>query len=615
MLDSTWGRRPYDQLVGRIQQIRPDFMNPAQPRNWPRTRPEPQVWGMSRPGRVGAAGWPLVVLLAGLGAVVLIGVEVSRSIRTNQQVAERARFGYGRFALWSYREHLAERMRSAAREVLGAVNHGQQMHMSPNIPPAGELGHYLPFEPACGCHRTEYGPLPMVFYGTTVGSDTMGVGPNFYQDPSRGWLADPAVEFLPHEHSGRLPDEEGRWLAGVLTQHARDTPSPWGYRWLVATWQNEPRFFVTTLMPMSIGDTIVYAAEYPAIAMDSMFNAVLDDRGLLPLPSQLGQDRLTGPGHRNILSLQVSTPSGLPIVSWDVPEEWRDPPGQMPPAYGAFRLQLEIIPEMINTIVVGGLPQTRTPVLLGLLAVAVGLTGVAAMLMRREVRFAQARTDFVASVSHELRTPLAQVRLALDAMSRREDSDADLRGRGMAIIDREVLRLQHLVDGVLQFRRGREVGVPVARETVDVVAETRVLVEEFRPLAVGKGTTLRLETSGEATMPMESGALRHIVINLLENAAKYGARIQDVVVGVHADPKQVVLTVDDDGPGVPEPERERIWQPYARGSAAAARGASGSGIGLAVVRDVVRRHGGTVAIERAPSGGARFMVRLPRGEA
>ena len=114
---------------------------------------------------------------------------------------------------------------------------------------------------------------------------------------------------------------------------------------------------------------------------------------------------------------------------------------------------------------------------------------------------------------------------------------------------------------------------------------------------------------------MESGALRHIVINLLENAAKYGARIQDVVVGVHADPKQVVLTVDDDGPGVPEPERERIWQPYARGSAAAARGASGSGIGLAVVRDVVRRHGGTVAIERAPSGGARFMVRLPRGEA
>lgn len=554
-----------------------------------------------------------MVLLAGLAAVVLLGVEVSRSIRTNQQVAERARFGYGRFALWSYREHLAERMRGAAREVLGSVNHGQQLHMSPNIPPAGELGHYLPFEPACGCHRTEFGPLPMVFYGTTVGSDTMGVGPNFYADPSRGWLADPEVEFLPHVHHGRLPDDEGHWLAGVLTEHARDTPSPWGYRWLVATWEDEPRFFVTTLMPMASGDTIVYAAEYPAIAMDSMFNAVLDDPGLLPLPSELGQDRLTGEGHRNILSLQVSTPDGIPIVSWDVPEEWRDPPGQMPPAYGAFRLQLEILPEMINTIVVGGLPQTRTPVLLGLLVVAVGLTGVAAMLMRREVRFAQARTDFVAGVSHELRTPLAQVRLALDAMARREHADADLRSRGMAIIDREVLRLQHLVDGVLQFRRGRDMAVPVARERVDVVAATRALVEEFRPLAMGKGTTLRVDHSGEATLPMEPGALRHILINLLENAAKYGARSQEVVVGVRVDPLHVTFTVDDAGPGVPDPERERIWQPYARGSAASARATSGSGIGLAVVRDVVRRHGGTVAIDDAPAGGARFIITLPLG--
>jgi signal transduction histidine kinase len=561
----------------------------------------------------GTIRWPLLVLVAGVAAVALICVEVSRSIRSNAQVAERARSGYGRFALWSYREHLVERMRGAAREVLGSVNHGDQLHMSPNIPPAGELGHYLPYEPACGCHRTEEGPLPLVFYGTTVGSDTMGVGENFYEDPSRGWLADPAGELLPHVHEGRLPEQEGRWMAGVLNAYARGTPSPWGYRWVVAEWEGRPRFFVTTLMPMATGDTIVYAAEYPLRAMDSLFNAVLDDPGLLPVVEQADQEALAGAGHRQILSLQVSAPDGTPLVEWEVPERWRDSPARMPAAYGGFLLQLEILPEMVNRIVVGGLPQTRTPVLLGLLVVAVGLTAVAAMLMQRELRLARARTDFVAGVSHELRTPLAQVRLALDAMARREPDDAGLRARGMQIIDREVLRLQHLVDGVLQFRRGRDAS-PALREVVDVEAEVRTILDEFKPLATGKGTTVRFESQGPVSVAVESGALRHILLNLMENAVKYGAHPQLVTVAVRRASGHAVLEVDDQGPGVPESERERIWAPYARGTVAAERGTTGSGIGLAVVHDVVTRHGGTVTITSAPGGGARFTVSLPRVE-
>lgn len=567
-------------------------------------------------GRSNALAWPLAVLLVGVSAVVLTGFEVSRSIRSNRLVAERARYGYGKFALWSYREHLAEKMRGAAREVLGAVNHGQQLHMSPEIPPAAELGHYLPYEPACECHRTEFGPLPMVFFGTTVGSDTVGVGPNFYPDPARGWLADPAGGVpLPPSGRRRLPDAEGKWLSGVFSGVARGSPSPWGYRWVVAQWQGEPRFFATTLMPMVTGDTILYAAEYPALAMDSLFNAVLDDPGLLPVTAESGRDKLVGAENRRVLSMQVSTPEGIPVVSWAVPERWRDVPARMPPAYGGFLLQLEIVPAMIDRIVIGGLPQTRTPVLLSLLTVALGLTAVAGLMLRRELRFAKARSDFVASVSHELRTPLAQVRLALDAMGRRSEKDVTLRVRGMQIIDREVLRLQHLVDDVLQFRRGREVGLAAPRERIDLAAEVAQLMEEFRPLAAGKGTTLHLTATGAAMVMLEPGALRHILINLLENAAKYGAAGQVVQVTTTASDDAVELTVDDGGPGVPEQERERIWEAYERGSAAAARQAGGSGIGLAVVRDVVQRHGGTVAIYTAPGGGARFRINLPRGSA
>jgi signal transduction histidine kinase len=560
-------------------------------------------------------GWPSLVLLVGIAAVVLAGVEVSRSIRSHREVAERAREGYGTFALWSYREHLAGALRNAAREVVGAVNHGQQEHTSPQIPPAASLGHYLPYEPACGCHRTQDGPLPLAFYGFTLGSDTMGMGPNFHEDPSRGWLADPAGTPFGAAGAPRLPDEEGRWLSGELAAAMRSPPSSWGYRWLVAEWQGEPRFFASTAMPTAWGDTVVYAAEYPASAMDSLFQAVLDDRGLLPVTAESGRERLSGGSHREVLALQVSTPQGVPITTWAPPSAWSAPPATMPASYGGFRLRMEIVPEMVDRLVVGGLPQTRTPVLIGLLVLAAGLTGVAALLVRRELRFARVREDFVANVSHELRTPLAQIRLALDALVQRASGTDDARRRGVAIIDRETLRLQHLVDDVLRFRQTGVHDVASQRAPVELMAELGAIIEEFGPIAEGRGSTIMLEAGGPCTVALEPGALRHVMLNLLENAVRYGAARQAIRVGLAPTTREAVITVSDEGSGVPPPERATIWKPYHRGTAASHRAAGGSGLGLAVVREVVERHGGRVDVGAAPGGGAQFVIVFPRVDA
>jgi signal transduction histidine kinase len=111
------------------------------------------------------------------------------------------------------------------------------------------------------------------------------------------------------------------------------------------------------------------------------------------------------------------------------------------------------------------------------------------------------------------------------------------------------------------------------------------------------------------TLALRADALRHIVLNLLDNAVKYGPNGQTIVVGVRASGDWVDVTVDDEGPGVDDSERDRIWRPFARGGAAVHNG--GSGIGLTIVRDVAQSHGGWARVERAPSGGARFVVSLP----
>src|SRR5262249_48065267 len=146
-------------------------------------------------------------------------------------------------------------------------------------------------------------------------------------------------------------------------------------------------------------------------------------------------------------------------------------------------------------------------------------------------------------------------------------------------------------------------------EPIDIAAEIAVIAEEFRPLAESRRNSVRVDRTASPIVALRADALRHIVLNLLDNAVKYGPAGQTVVVGVGERDRNAIITVDDEGPGVSDAERDRIWRPFARGGAATHNG--GSGIGLTIVRDVAESHGGHATIERAPGGGARFVVTLP----
>jgi signal transduction histidine kinase len=164
------------------------------------------------------------------------------------------------------------------------------------------------------------------------------------------------------------------------------------------------------------------------------------------------------------------------------------------------------------------------------------------------------------------------------------------------------------VENVLRFSRLGRDDASVATP-VDITAETQRILDEFRSLAASRQTQVEAELEPTPPVPLRPDALQRMFLNLLDNAVKYGPAGQTVTVSVRAVDGEVRLAVTDEGPGVPANERESVWRPFERGSAAAI--AAGSGIGLSIVRDVASQHGGRVWVESAPGGGACFVIALP----
>jgi signal transduction histidine kinase len=207
--------------------------------------------------------------------------------------------------------------------------------------------------------------------------------------------------------------------------------------------------------------------------------------------------------------------------------------------------------------------------------------------------------EMVANASHELRSPLARIRLGLEMIG--EEPDHERRARMLESLRKDVMDLDGIIEEVLLVARADARSPYRQLEPVDLRA---LIAEESArvgaTLIEGEDVILR----GDAKM------LRHLVRNLLENAERHGS--PDVVARIEPDADAVVLAVEDRGPGIPEAERERIFAPFYRLPGGKPDG-GGVGLGLALVRQVARYHGGEARVVERGGGGSRFEVRLPLG--
>ncbi len=202
------------------------------------------------------------------------------------------------------------------------------------------------------------------------------------------------------------------------------------------------------------------------------------------------------------------------------------------------------------------------------------------------------RTEMLAGVSHDLRTPLTRMKLQL-AMLGNHDAAGEMSA--------DVAEMEKTVEEYLSFARGESAETVVECDIGAILRDVaRNAPAGEKPIAVDAETPLNI--------PVRPNAFKRAVTNLVNNGLLYGGSVS---ITARRGEEAVEITVDDDGPGIPESEREEVFRPFYRLDSARGPDTAGTGLGLTIARDVLRAHGGDLTIEVSPAGGARARMRLP----
>jgi signal transduction histidine kinase len=257
---------------------------------------------------------------------------------------------------------------------------------------------------------------------------------------------------------------------------------------------------------------------------------------------------------------------------------------------------------------------SNDPAILAATSAAATIVAVLGLLLfrqqRRATRLAMERVSFVNQVSHELGTPLTNLNLNLDLAERfLETNEAETRRR-LGLVREELARLSRLVSNVLSFSKREQGKLQAVPEPCLPSEILRSVIDGFLPSLTRLGMEVRENLATTPALLVAPDALARIASNLISNAEKYGRSGGVVTVTLEHRDGTLRLTVSDRGPGIPEPLREKIFEPFHRVSDQAAEGVTGMGLGLAIARDLATAMQGT--LELLPSEkGATFQLSIP----
>lgn len=223
------------------------------------------------------------------------------------------------------------------------------------------------------------------------------------------------------------------------------------------------------------------------------------------------------------------------------------------------------------------------------------------------------RQEFVANVSHELRTPLSLIKGATETLLDGAKSDPVALERLLTIVNRHADRLTLLIDDLLLLAKLDSGRVVLESESLPLRLAVQEVVEDLLPRARQRNVALENQLPSGLRAQADPLRLRQVLCNLIDNGIKYGREGGTVRLSARElDAQHVELCVQDDGPGIPEEARARIFERFFRADKARSREQGGTGLGLAIVKHVVQAHGGEVRVESQPGQGTAFYFTLPR---
>ncbi len=242
-------------------------------------------------------------------------------------------------------------------------------------------------------------------------------------------------------------------------------------------------------------------------------------------------------------------------------------------------------------------------------ATIIGLTYYFYREQSREMREAVQRVSFVNQVSHELKTPLTNIRMYAELLEKDTDEKNQRLRRHIDVIVSESQRLSRLIGNVLTFSRKQRQTLEIRRTTGVVDEVLQSVLDHFKPALEAKEIEVQFERGASESVSFDADALEQIVGNLISNVEKYGAAGKYMKLTSRRLGDVVEITVTDHGSGLSARERHRIFEPFYRVSSALTDGVVGTGIGLAIARDLARLHGGDLHLDPTEVG-ARFRVTL-----
>ena len=344
------------------------------------------------------------------------------------------------------------------------------------------------------------------------------------------------------DFAGAPLDEKTR--AAVVSAVEKARPSFPAQTYLMLRWDSALAGKTMALMPGS--DGMVAGLLLPVDAVTTTIRAAVSKAPLLP-PSLTGGRR-----HDSAVTFEVRAPSGVVVASDRMSTSVFRGTRTLASTWGGLEIVVALEESVAGRLVIGGLPRSRLPVVGALLGLTVLLIAAAWIQLGRQREFARQRDEFVAGVSHELRTPLAQIRLFTETLRLgRVRSDAE-RDQSLTIIDRESRRLTWMVENLLAVSRVSRGVLTVSPRELDLAAELREAIEGFGPLAASRGASLEVSAPETLRARADGEAFRQIVLNLLDNAVKYGPEGQTIRVSLDRSGDLAEIVVEDQGSGVPD---------------------------------------------------------------
>jgi len=525
------------------------------------------------------------LLVCTLGLATMLAYEAHDAARSHRATAERALHDYAAVAAWELVAGVNEAVQSSLGGALAPTTRARATSPYELLPAPTVLASSADNALRCA---TPAGDSSRFYFRLDLRNDSL---------LTSGAAISPAMR---------------QWVTDTITSHVRNAYKPdWGYAIVLGGPRGAQQSALTYAVKYAEHGAPIAAYGFRTcsdIINAALIRGVIARRSLLPasVASTATNDSLVEilvRDHDRTTIYQSPNTQPSPY-SADVPLE----------QVGSLTARATIRPRAVELLAFGTLPESRVPILVGLLTLTAAMVVVTIMQLKREHELSRLRSDFISSVSHELRTPLSQILLFAETLNLGRIRTEEERHSATDVIVAEGRRLMHLVENILHFSRAERRMTRLGPEPLDLSAAVQAIVDDWRPLADAADVHVETKYGVDVHAIADRSALRQMVLNFLDNAVKYGPTGQTVTIGTLAANGRARVWVDDEGKGIPSRERERVWSSFYRLDRDANSAVAGSGIGLYVVRELARLHGGDAWVEDAPSGGSRFVIELNAAE-